>query len=75
MSDAKKMPGRPSVAEVQQVVWDTLLRSRDGEFTPSQAGAITNAAGKILTGYKLEIEYQRLSGRKVNIAQLNGGEE
>jgi hypothetical protein len=54
---------------------ENIRRVRDGETTPANANAITNASGKILAVVKLQMEYQRLTGRQMNIPLLAAGEK
>jgi hypothetical protein len=61
--------------DIRAVLSDEIAGLREGRSSPAQVSAITNATGKILSSMKLEMEYMRLSGRKVNIAALNGGDD
>jgi hypothetical protein len=69
---AEKMREPMGLDEIRAILSDEIDRLRSDESTPAQANAITNAVGKILSTVKLEMEYQRLTGRKANIALLNG---
>ena len=59
--------------ELRGILSDEIRRVRDGESNAATANAVTNATGKILSSVKLEMEYQKLAGRKANIPMLSGG--
>ena len=59
--------------ELRGILSDEIRRVRDGETSAAGANAVTNATGKILSSIKLEMEYQKLTGRKANIPMLSGG--
>lgn len=61
--------------ELRGILSDEIRRVRDGESSAATANAVTNATGKILASIKLEMEYQKLTGRKANIPMLSGGSE
>lgn len=71
MADAKKMAATLTLDDIRAVLSDEIARLRNGKSTPANASAVTNAAGKILSTVKLEMEYLRLAGRKVDIPLLN----
>ena len=51
-----------SLQEIRVVLSDEIARIRSGETTAQNANAVSNAAGKILSSVRLELEYARLSG-------------
>lgn len=64
-----------SLDDLRGILSDEIRRLRDGETSAATANAVSNATGKILSSIKLEMEYQRLTGRKANIPMLSGGNE
>ena len=61
--------------ELRGILSDEIKRLRDGDTSAASANAVSNATGKILSSIKLEMEYQKLTGRKANIPMLSGGDE
>ena len=64
-----------TLEELRGILSDEIRRVRDGESSAASANAVTNATGKILSSIKLEMEYQKLTGRKANIPMLSGSDE
>jgi hypothetical protein len=62
-----------TIDALRAIMSDEIRRLRDGETTAASANAVSNAAGKILSTVKLEMEYARLTGRKPLIAMLDAG--
>lgn len=60
--------------ELRGILSDEIRRVRDGQTSAASANAVTNATGKILSSIKLEMEYQKLTGRKAHIPMLGDGE-
>lgn len=52
----------PNVNEIQATLWEQVIKLREGETTPANANAVSNAVGKMFTGVKLQMEYYRLTG-------------
>ena len=62
-----------TIEGLRAIMSDEIRRLRDGETTAASANAVSNAAGKILSTIKLEMEYARLAGRKPAIPMLDSG--
>ncbi len=60
--------------DIRAVLSDEVQLLRDGASTPGRIAGVTNAVGKIMTSIKLEMEYLRLSGQKVDLEFLNPGD-
>lgn len=73
--DARQIGPALTLDQVRVILSDEVERLRAGESAPAQANAITNAVGKILSSVKLEMEYMRLTGRKVDVPMLNRGSD
>jgi hypothetical protein len=58
--------------ELRSILSDEIHRIRDGQTTAATVNAISNATGKILSSVKLQMEYYRLTGQKVEIPLLAG---
>jgi hypothetical protein len=57
--------------ELRGVLADEIHRLRNNETTAAGVNAISNATGKILSTYKLELEISKLMGKQPqNIAGL-----
>ena len=57
--------------EVRDTLSDEIRAIRSGDSTPAKANAIANVAGKILSSVKLEMEYARLTGKRLAIPLLD----
>lgn len=65
-----------TLGELRGVLTDEIIKLRDGSTTPSNVTAVSNASGKILSSFKLELEVAKLLGRKpTGIAGLIGDGE
>lgn len=62
--------------ELRGVLSDEIEKLRNGSSTPAGVNAISNASGKILSTFKLELEVAKMLGRKPSgsIAGLLGEE-
>jgi len=60
-----------SMNETRGILTESILGLRSGDTTPSAANAISNAIGKYLSTVRLEMDYQRQSGRKGAIPLLD----
>lgn len=56
-----------TVNDMRKILAEEILRIRSGETTAANVNAIVNATGKILTTIKMEIEYNKLTGRTPQI--------
>lgn len=57
--------------EIRGILSQNMLQLREKETTPSVSNAMVNAAGKILSSIKLEMEYAKALGRTPNIPIFN----
>lgn len=72
---SKAVQARPrqkslSVDEIRVILSQAIDDLREDRSSAANVNAITNAAGKILNTLKLQIEYQRLTGRQQPISML-----
>lgn len=72
MATATRTLEQPTLAQLQETLWDEIQRIRDGETTAANANAVTNATGKILSSIKLQMEYYRLTGKPLPDMPLLG---
>jgi len=59
-----------SIDELRVVLSECIDDMRADRTSASNVNSISNAAGKILTTLKLQIEYQQMTGRHAPIAML-----
>jgi hypothetical protein len=64
-----------TMAQLRGILSETVMLLRTEEKPPASANAISNAIGKFLSTIRLEMDYQRLSGRKAIIPLLDAGIE
>lgn len=62
-----------TMAQLRGILSETVMLLRTEEKPPASANAISNAIGKFLSTIRLEMDYQRLSGRKAIIPLLDAG--
>jgi len=55
------------INSLRTILAEEIGKLRDGETTPANVNAITNATGKILSTVKLEMEYHKLLGKTPDI--------
>lgn len=48
--------------ELRAVLCDTIAAVRSKEITPDAADAVSNASGKIIASFRVELEYRRMRG-------------
>lgn len=53
-----------SLNELRGILSDEITKLRDGASTPAGVNAVSNASGKILSTYKLELEVAKILGKK-----------
>lgn len=56
--------------ELRGVLSSEIEKLREGNSTAASVNAISNASGKILSTFKLELEVAKLLGRKPQLAGL-----
>lgn len=59
--------------ELREILSDEIHKIRDGQTNAASVNAISNATGKILSSVKLQMEYARLTGQKIEIPMLASG--
>ena len=64
----------PTFREVRSILAMEIAKLRSGDTTAANVNAVTNAIGKLLSSYKLEIEISKLLGKKPNEMLLTEGE-
>jgi hypothetical protein len=64
----------PSFREVRSILAAEIAKLRAGDTTAANVNAVTNAIGKLLSSYKLEIEISKLLGKKPNATLLTEGD-
>jgi len=57
-----------NIVELREELSASIRGIRDGTRTAANANAITNAAGKILSTVKTEMEYYKLTGKTPKIS-------
>jgi hypothetical protein len=55
------------INNLRGILAEEIGKLRNGETTPANVNAITNATGKILSTVKLEMEYHKLLGKTPDI--------
>ncbi len=58
-----------------ETLWTQAQKVVEGEQTAANCNAVTNAMGKILSATKAGIEYQKLTGKKIDLPMLKIEEE
>jgi|GEM_PF-923901 len=66
-----------SLNELRGVLSDEIEKLRGGSTTAASVNAVSNASGKILSTFKLELEVAKLLGKKPSLNGLltDGGKE
>lgn len=67
--------GQFTLNDLRTLLSDTIRKVQAGELTPSIANAQANLSGKILSSYKLQLDYHKYIGRRPNLPFLVEGEE
>lgn len=75
MAEATTVLNHGNMGEMRAILWASIEGIRSGKSSPAQVNAISNACGKFLGTIKLEMEYQKLTGRTPKIAALMESEE
>lgn len=55
------------IISLREILAEEITKLRNGETTPANVNAVTNATGKILSTVKLEMEYHKLLGKTPEI--------
>lgn len=72
MTEKKK---RLDINGLREILSDEIEKLRNGETTPANVNAVTNATGKILSTVKLEMEYHKLLGKTPDIDFIQVGKK
>lgn len=64
---SEKKKNTMDIEDLRAILADEITKLRNGETSPANINAITNASGKIFSSVKLEMEYAKLMGMKPNI--------
>ena len=51
-----------NINEIREVLCETIQAVREKTITPDAAEAISNASGKIVATFRVELEYRRMRG-------------
>ena len=73
MSKGKDVVKVKNINDLRAILSEEIEKLRNGDTTPANINAITNATGKIFSSIKLEMEYARLIGEKPNILYITEG--
>ena len=60
-----------NINELRAVLCETIAAVRAKEITPDAAEAVTNASGKIVTSFRVELEYRRMRGEVPQLAFMD----
>ena len=61
-----------NMQELRAVLCDTIAAVRSKEITPDTAEAVSNASGKIVASFRVELEYRRMRGEVPQLAFMEG---
>jgi hypothetical protein len=59
-----------NIANIQEILWSEIHNLKDGNTTPANVQAITNASGKILSSVALQMRYAQMTGEKLDLPLL-----
>ena len=62
-----------TIEELRAVLCDTISSVRAKEITSDTAQAISNASGKIISTFRMELEYRRMRGEVPKLQFMEGG--
>ena len=60
-----------NITELRAVLCDTIAAVRAKEITPDAAEAVSNASGKIVASFRVELEYRRMRGEVPSLAFMD----
>lgn len=69
-SETKRAPS--NINELRAVLCDTIAAVRAKEITPDAAEAVSNASGKIVASFRVELEYRRMRGEVPQLSFMEG---
>lgn len=61
--------------DLRQLLWAEIENLKSGKTTAAQAQVVVNAAGKIISSVRAELEYMKLTGQAKNIPLLTKGKK
>lgn len=61
-----------NMQELRAVLCETIAAVRAKEITPDAAEAVSNASGKIVASFRVELEYLRMRGEVPKLGFLEG---
>jgi hypothetical protein len=62
-----------NMQELRAVLCETIAAVRAKEITPDAAEAVSNASGKIVASFRVELEYRRMRGEVPTLGFMEGG--
>lgn len=62
-----------NINEIREVLCETIKSIREKTITPDAAEAISNASGKIVATFRVELEYRRMRGEVPFAKFMEGG--
>lgn len=57
-----------SADNLQDVLWDTLLKVKEKKLKPNEANSVTFAAKEIINMARLELQWKALTNKGFNVA-------
>jgi hypothetical protein len=67
------MEERMDIHEVRAHLAAVIRGLHEGHIGPKQANAVSNAIGKVLTSYRLEMDHLKLTGVNSRVRELGAG--
>lgn len=64
-----------SINELREILCDEIDKLRNDKTSAANVNAVTNATGKVLSSVKLEMEYQKMIGKRPDISFLKTAKE
>ncbi len=61
-----------NINELRAVLCETIAAVRAKEITPDAAEAVSNASGKIVASFRVELEYRRMRGEVPPLGFIEG---
>lgn len=60
-----------NIIELRAALCETIAAVRAKEITPDAAEAVSNASGKIVASFRVELEYRRMRGEVPQLAFMD----
>ena len=61
-----------SMKDIREFITTQMERAANGEITPANANASANLAGKLVSTFKLEMDYARIKGETPHVDMIEG---